>query len=70
MSGFSSVAQYADADLAGQTWTTQFRKTVASAATTTNGWIDYSYFAGSPSANFYASSPSVTSVSCHYVKTF
>ena len=26
MSGFNSVAQYADADLAGQTWTTQFRK--------------------------------------------
>jgi hypothetical protein len=62
MSGFSSVAQYADADIAGQTWTTQFRKTVASAATTTNGWIDYSYFAGSPSANFYASSPSVSAV--------
>ncbi len=33
-----------------------------SAATTTNAWIDYSYFAGSPSANFYASSPSVSAL--------
>lgn len=60
--GFSSVSEYAAADEAGKTWLTQFRKTVASAATTTNAWIDYSYFAGSPAANFYASSPVVSSV--------
>lgn len=62
MSGFKNVREFAAADELGQTWITQFRKTVASAATTTNAWIDYSYFAGSPAANFYASSPSVAAV--------
>lgn len=62
MSGFGNVGQFANADLLGQCWLTQFRKTVASAATTTNAWIDYSYFAGSPVANFYASSPAVAAV--------
>ena len=62
MSGFASVGEFANADLDGKCWFTQFRKTVASAATTTNAWIDYSYFAGSPPANFYASSPSVAAV--------
>lgn len=38
----------------------QFRKAVASAATTTNAGVDYSYFAGSPAANFYASAPLVS----------
>lgn len=62
MSGFNSVAQFAAADELGQTWITGFRKTVASAATTTGAWIDYSYFAGSPPANFYASAPSIAAV--------
>lgn len=62
MSGFKNVREFAAADELGQTWITQFRKTVASAATTTNAWIDYSYFAGSPAANFYASSPSVAAL--------
>ena len=30
---------------------------MSSTATTTNAWIDYSYFPGAPAANFYASSP-------------
>lgn len=55
--GFSSVSDYAAADEAGRVWVSSFRKTVASAATTTSAWIDYTYFAGSPVANFYASSP-------------
>jgi hypothetical protein len=55
--GFSTVSEYAAADERGQVWTTSFRKAVASAATTTNGWVDYTYFAGSPPANFYASTP-------------
>lgn len=59
MSGFASIGQFAAADELGQCWITQFRKTVASAATTTAAWIDYSYFAGSPAANFYASSPAL-----------
>lgn len=55
--GFAAVSEYAAADEAGQVWVSGFRKTVASAATTTNAWVDYTYFPGSPAANFYASSP-------------
>lgn len=61
MAGFKTVGEFVDADLAGRCWATQFRKAVASATTTTNGGIDYSYFAGSPPANFYASAPLVSS---------
>jgi hypothetical protein len=57
--GFRSISEYAAADEAGKVWVTQFRKAVASAATTTNAWVDYTYFAGSPGANFYASTPLV-----------
>ncbi|HSW33436.1 MAG TPA: hypothetical protein VLH36_07450 [Steroidobacteraceae bacterium] len=60
--GFSSISEYAAADEAGQVWTTQFRKAVASAATTANAWVDYTYFAGSPPANFYASTPLAAAV--------
>jgi len=62
VAGFKNVAEFANADLLGQCWLTQFRKTVASAATTTNGWIDYSYSPGSPPANFYASSPTIAAL--------
>lgn len=55
--GFANVRQYAAAREDGKTWFTQFRKLVASAATVTNAWVDYTYSGGSPSANFYASSP-------------
>jgi hypothetical protein len=55
--GFANAGEFANADELGQCWITQFRKTVASAATTTGGWIDYSYAPGSPPANFYASTP-------------
>lgn len=60
--GFSNVAEYASADDAGQVWVSGFRKTVASATTTSNAWIDYTYSPGSPAANFYASSPLVAAV--------
>lgn len=62
MSGFRNIGEYAGADEAGQVWQTGFRKAVASAATTTNAWIDYTYFAGSPPANFYASTPLAAAV--------
>lgn len=55
--GFAAISEYAEADEAGQVWVSTFRKAVASAASTTNSWIDYTYFAGSPVANFYASTP-------------
>lgn len=62
MPGFTSVRDYALADDLGQVWVTQFRKAVASATTNTSGLIDYLYFAGSPAANFYASSPVISSL--------
>lgn len=55
--GFAAVSEYAAADEAGQVWTSSFRKAVASAASITNAWIDYTYSPGSPVANFYASTP-------------
>ncbi len=55
--GFINVAEYANADAAGQCWITQFRKAVTSTATITSSYVDYTYFAGSPLANFYASTP-------------
>lgn len=57
MAGFKNLRQYADAEDLGQYHVTSFRKAVSSTATTTSAWIDYSYFPGSPTANFYASSP-------------
>lgn len=55
--GFRNVAEYANADEAGRAWITQFRKAVTSTATITSSYVDYTYFAGSPLANFYASTP-------------
>ena len=57
MAGFANVAAWAAAIDAGKTHVTTFRKTVASAATVANDFVDYTYFAGNPPANFYASSP-------------
>ena len=57
MAGFSNIRAWADAIDAGKTHVTTFRKTVASAATVANDFVDYTYFAGNPPANFYASAP-------------
>ncbi len=57
MAGFKNLREWVDADTAGQYHITQFRKAASTAATTTSAWTDYSYYAGSPVANFYASSP-------------
>ena len=57
MAGFRNLRAWTDADNAGQCHFTSFRKAVSSTATTTSAWIDYSYFPGAPTANFYASSP-------------
>lgn len=57
MAGFRNLRAWTDADNAGQCHFTSFRKAVSSTATTTNAWIDYSYFPGAPTANFYASAP-------------
>jgi len=57
MGGFANIAEYANADEAGQTWFTSFRKLVPSTTTITSSYSDYSYFSGTPLANFYASTP-------------
>lgn len=57
MAGFAGIRDWAAAVDAGKTHITTFRKTVASAATVANDFVDYTYFAGNPPANFYASSP-------------
>lgn len=57
MAGFKNLREYADAEDMGQYHVTGFRKAISSTATTTSAWLDYSYFPGAPSANFYASSP-------------
>jgi len=62
MAGFNSVAEYSDADLAGQCWFSQFRKALSSASTGAGTAVDYTYAAGSPPANFYASSPLVSAL--------
>lgn len=62
MPGFRSIAEYVAADDLGRWNISQFRKVVASAVTPTSGWVDYSYFAGLPTANFYASAPLVAAV--------
>lgn len=61
MAGFRNLRAYADADDNGQFHVTGFRKAVSSTATIRSAWIDYSYFPGSPVANFYASDPLVSS---------
>ena len=57
MAGFRNVAAWANAIDAGKTHVSTFRKTVASSATAANDFVDYTYFAGNPPANFYASAP-------------
>lgn len=57
MAGFRNVAAWAAAPDAGRYHVTTFRKAVASAATVANDFVDYTYFAGNPPANFYASAP-------------
>ena len=57
MTGFRTIGEWADAVDSGKTHVTTFRKAVASAATLANDFVDYTYFAGNPPANFYASAP-------------
>jgi hypothetical protein len=54
---FAGVKEWAQCFDAGRFHVTAFRKQVASAATAANDFVDYTYFAGNPVANFYASAP-------------
>ena len=55
--GFAGVREWAACMDEGRFHLTTFRKAVPSAATVANDFVDYTYFAGNPVANFYASSP-------------
>ena len=57
---FKSVLQWSQAPDRGEYHLTTFRKAVASAATAANDFVDYTYSAGNPPANFYASAPLVS----------
>ena len=54
---FRNIAAWANAPDSGKSHITTFRKAVASSATVANDFVDYTYFAGNPPANFYASAP-------------
>lgn len=54
--GFASVKQFAEADAAGRTFTSYYRKAYT-ASLTAAMWLDNSTVAGGPPANFYAASP-------------
>lgn len=56
---FRSVLEWSQAPTLGNYHLTTFRKAVASAATAADDFIDYTYSAGNPPANFYASAPLV-----------
>lgn len=60
MAGFTSISKWVDSLETGRTHLTTFRKAVSSAATVANDFVDYTYYAGNPPANFYASSPLVS----------
>lgn len=55
--GFAGTREWAACMDEGRLHQTTFRKAVPSAATVANDFVDYTYFAGNPVANFYASSP-------------
>jgi hypothetical protein len=57
VAGFRNLRVWGEADTLGQFYVTSFRKAISATTTTTSAWTDYSYFPGSPVANFYASSP-------------
>lgn len=55
--GFGNLSEYVQAEEAGRHWFTQFRKLTTVSGTVTSSFIDWSYFPGSPTTNFYASTP-------------
>lgn len=55
--GFEGAREWVRASEEGRSHVTTFRKQVSSAATVANDFVDYTYFAGNPVANFYASAP-------------
>ncbi len=60
MSGFASIADYRDAQLAGKYHRAHFRKVPGASFITTAGWwVDLSLTPGNPLANYYASTPLV-----------
>lgn len=62
MAGFKNVSALVDSFDNGKTWISTFRKQPAASATIAGHWFDYSYAAGNPIPNYYASSPLVADV--------
>lgn len=58
MSGFAGMKTWVDADEAGRSWITSFRKVPPSSATIAGQWYDYSGASGNPPPNYYATNPS------------
>ena len=55
--GFASVGAWANAAATGgKNWVTGYRK-LTTAVTIAGQWFDFSYAAGNPTANYYASEP-------------
>lgn len=61
MSGFKNVSEWAASGTGGRNWISSFRKMPGS-VTIAGQWFDFSYAAGMPPANFYASAPLVAAV--------
>jgi hypothetical protein len=57
MAGFKNLREWVDVEDVGQFHITSFRKAPPAVATSTSAWADYSYYPGTPTANFYASAP-------------
>lgn len=58
MGGFANVRALAKAaDTDGKQWVSTYRKAIASTATVTGQYYDYSYAGGNPIANYYAAAP-------------
>lgn len=55
--GFKGIRHWVESAETGKSHIVSFRKLVAGAATNAGDFIDYTYFSGSPVANFYASAP-------------
>jgi hypothetical protein len=61
MPGFSSIAEYVDAQLEGRFYTTHLRK-IPSQTTVAGWWYDFSMAAGFPRPQYYAATPQEASV--------
>lgn len=62
MSGFRNISEWCDAYEAGQTWSVVIRKSSTPNINDSTRYVDWMYLGGTPSANYYASSPLVAAI--------